>query len=119
MQILTNHGEEFLEKMNSKAIAKRLRALDLIPEDVDYEIKHAATKDTYNATLLNHLKREATRKQVLDIFKVASEQRSYGNMKEFAVRIVLKMQQGLYALQFPICHATVWRHLCAQYPPES
>ena len=44
MQILTNHGEDFLEKMNSKAIAKRLRALDLIPEDVDYEIKHAAKK---------------------------------------------------------------------------
>ena len=105
VQILTNHGEEFLGKMNSKAIAEGLRALDLIPDDVDYNIKHATSKDAYNAVLLNHLKREATRKQVLAIFKVASEHSdAYGNMKEFAVRIVQRMQQGVYALQFAICN---------------
>ena len=85
--------------MNAQAIAKRLRALDLIPDDVDYEIKHATSKDAYNAVLLKHLKSEATRKQVLAIFKVASKHSGgYGNMKEFAVRIVQEMQQGLYPL---------------------
>ena len=49
VQVVQDHAEEFLEKMNSKVLAPQLKALELIPEAVE-------CKEEANPHLLNHLK---------------------------------------------------------------
>ena len=56
MQVVQKHAEEFLDKMNCKEIATQLRALELIPESVEYDILHSSNRG--KANLLNHLKFE-------------------------------------------------------------
>ena len=53
MQVVQGHAEEFLDKMNRKEIAIQLRALELFPESVEYEILHSNSWG--KANLLNHL----------------------------------------------------------------
>ena len=38
VQVVQDHTEEFLEKMNSKLLAPQLKALGLIPESVECDI---------------------------------------------------------------------------------
>ena len=106
MQILIDNADEFLSKMNSRALAIKLKAKELIPEDVEYRITHATTRDDCNGILLSYLKEDATRERVLNIFEVASEKRSGSNMAEFAVMILEKMQQGLCTVQYAILYTT-------------
>ena len=38
VQVVQDHAEEFLEKMNSEVLAPQLKALELIPESVECDI---------------------------------------------------------------------------------
>lgn len=109
MQILKDSADEFLSKMNSQAIAEKLKAMDLIPEKVASRMARATSRDEYNGILLSHLKEDATREQVLNILKVASENKSYSNMADFAVMIREKIQQGLCTVQYALFYTTVLR----------
>ena len=95
VQVLEEQSQIFLQVMNSTAIVqkKEVRRLGLIPERV-INIKHTSREDA-NECLLTFLKEEATEEQVLGVFKVASEERSFGRMSKFAADILQRLQRGL------------------------
>ena len=92
LQVIQNHAEEFLKAMNSKEIAPQLKALDLIPESVQYDILHSRSRGEANAYLLNHLKSDATVQTVKKIFKFATEEAGYEKMNAFAAKMLRKLQ---------------------------
>ena len=92
MQVVQDHAEEFLEKMNSKALAPQLKALELIPEAVECDILQSKSRKDANAHLLNHLKEDADEESVREVFRIASEKAGYGKMKAFAAGVLRKLQ---------------------------
>ena len=92
MQVVQDHAEEFLEKMNSKVLAPQLKALELIPEAVECDIRQSRSKEEANAHLLNHLKEDADEETVRKVIRIASEKAGYSKMKAFAAGLLSKMQ---------------------------
>ena len=92
VQVVQKHAKEFLEKMNSKAIASQLRALGLIPESVECRILQSESRRNANAHLLNCLKADANEETLREVFSVASEEADYGNMSAFAARMLRELQ---------------------------
>ena len=77
MQVVQDHAEEFLEKMNSKVLALQLKALGLIPEVVECDVCQSRSKEEANAHLLSHFKENADEETVREVFKIASEKSVY------------------------------------------
>ena len=96
MLVVQDHAEEFLEKMNSKVLAPRLRALELIPQTVENKVLQSMNRTDANAHLLSHLKTDADEKVVSEVFRVASRETEYRNMSAFADKMLRTLQQGLY-----------------------
>ena len=96
MQVLQDHAEEFLEKMNSEVLASRLKVLGLIPETVKNKVLQSMNRTDANSHLLSHLKTDADVKVVSEVFRVASRETDYGNMSAFAAKMLEILQQGLY-----------------------
>ena len=96
VQVIQENSERFLVEMNAEAVVGSLLALEVIPERVKYDIDHSKSRMDANGELLLFLKKDATEKQVLQVFKVASEVSGYGKMNEFAASILHKLQQGAY-----------------------
>ena len=92
VQVVQDHAKKFLEKMNSKVIAPRLRALELIPESVEYDILQSKSKEDANAHLLNHLKEEVDDETMREVFRIASEKGGYGKMNAFAAGVLRELQ---------------------------
>ena len=92
MQVIQNHAEEFLKEMNCKALVVALRALELIPESVEYDILHSKSREEANAHLLEHLKEDADEGTVREVFRNASEKTGYKRMKTFAVFMLEQLQ---------------------------
>ena len=92
MQVVKEHAEEFLEKMNSKVLAPQLKALGLIPEAVECIIHQSRSKKEANAHLLSHLKEDADEETVREVFRIASEKAGYGKMKAFAADVLRELQ---------------------------
>ena len=92
VQVVRKHAEEFLKKMNSRVIAPRLRAMELIPESVEYDIRQSKSKEDANAHLLNHLKEEADDETMREVFRIASEKGGYGKMNAFAAGVLRGLQ---------------------------
>ena len=92
MQVVKRYTKEFLEKMNSKALAPQLKALGLIPEAVECNILQSNNMAHANAHLLNHLKEDADEETVREVFRIASEKESYGKMKAFAAGVLRELQ---------------------------
>ena len=92
MQVVQEHAEEFLEKMNSKDIASKLTVLELIPENVEHRILQSESKEHANIHLLKHLKADANDETVREVFRIASEETGYGKMSAFAVGMLRKLQ---------------------------
>ena len=92
MQVVQDHAEEFLEKMNSKVLAPQLKALELIPEAVECDIRQSRSKEEANAHLLSHLKEDADEETVREVFRIASEKAGYGKMKAFAASMLRELQ---------------------------
>ena len=97
MQVIQSHAQQFLETMNSEAIATSLTALHLIPENVWSDIHHSKSRMDSNAHLLRHLKQDADERTILEIFKVASEEPGYGKMNTFAASMLKELQGGWYS----------------------
>ena len=97
VQVIQDHAEEFLEEMNSKVLAPRLKALGLIPAIVENNVLQLQSdKKEANAHLLQHLKEDADTQSVMEIFRIASQEQGYGRMNSFANYVLRKLQRGLY-----------------------
>ena len=92
VQVVQDHAEEFLEKMNSTVLAPQLKALGLIPESVECDILQSKSREEANAHLLNHLKEDADEESVREVFRIASEKTGYGKMKVFAADVLRELQ---------------------------
>ena len=95
VQVIKNDedfSEDFLEEMDAEAIGQTLEALDLIPAVVATEIKRARSQKEANTCLLKCMKKIANEKTIQKIFKVASEEKAFGRMNDFANRILRKQQ---------------------------
>ena len=92
MQLVQDHAEEFLEKMNSKVLVPQLKVLELIPECVECDILQSRSREEANAHLLNHLKEDTDEESVREVFRIASEKTGYGKMKAFAVGMLRELQ---------------------------
>ena len=92
VQVVQDHAEEFLEKMNSKVLAPQLKALELTPESVECDILQSKSREEANAHLLNHLKEDADEEAVREVFRIASEETGYGKMKAFAAGMLKELQ---------------------------
>ena len=92
VQVVQKHAKEFLEKMNSKAIASKLRVLELIPESVESRILQSESKEHANIHLLNHLKEDADDETVKEVFRIASKETGYGKMSAFAAGVLRELQ---------------------------
>ena len=77
---------------SSKEIAIQLKALELIPEAVECDIRQSRSKEEANAHLLNHLKEDADEETVREVFKIASEKAGYVKMKVFAAGVLRELQ---------------------------
>ena len=91
VQVVQDHAEEFLEKMNSKVLAPQLKALKLIPESVECDILQSKSRKEANAHLLNHLKEDADEESMRDVFRIASEETGYRKMNTFAAGVLRKL----------------------------
>ena len=87
--------EQFLQEMKSTALAQRLRALSLIPQEVENIIQHSRSEEAANQCLLTFLKENASEEQVLGVFRSASEMEGFGRMQNFAADILHQLQRGL------------------------
>ena len=96
MQVIQDHAEQFLEEMNSKVLAHRLKALGLIPAIVETNVLQSKSREEANAHLLQHLKEDADMKSMMEIFRIASKEPGYGRMNTFADGVLRKLQRGLY-----------------------
>ena len=92
MQVVQDHAEEFLDKMNCKVIALKLKTLKLILESVEYDILQSKSKEEANVHLLNHLKEEADEETIREVFRIASEEAGYGKMNKFAAGVLRELQ---------------------------
>ena len=92
MQVVKKHAEEFLKEMNCKVIATQLRALEFIPERVEYDILQSKSKEEANAHCLKHLKEDADERTIREVFRIASEQAIYERMNTFATSVLRKLQ---------------------------
>ena len=96
VQIIEEHAEEFLNKMDAKAIARMLYSQGHIPQAVKYNISESPSQGDANSCLLDFLKEQADERQIQGVFQVASAATKYGRMSKFAKKILRKLPQGLY-----------------------
>ena len=92
VQVVQKRAKEFLKEMNCEVIAPQLRALELISENVKYDILHSKSRGEANAHLLNYLKADADEETVREVFSVASEEADYGRMSAFAASMLKELQ---------------------------
>ena len=95
MKVLEEQSQSLLQEMNSKEITAKLRGLDLIPERVNNDIQHSKSRKDANQCLLTFLKKDATEKQVHDVFTSASEEKTFGRMCTFAADTLHQLRRGL------------------------
>ena len=91
-----NFSKDFLEEMNAEAIGQTLEALDLIPPQVATDIERARSKKEANNCLLKCMKKNANEKTIREILTIASKEKGFGRMNDFAGRILGNQQWGLY-----------------------
>ena len=84
----------FLQEMNAAAISRSLGAIDLIPERLVHVITPSTNREDCNAELLAFLMDDASKEQILGVFRVAFECKGYGRMNSFAAGILQHLQQG-------------------------
>ena len=82
--------------MSAEAIAFQLKVQDLIPESVEHEIIHSKSRMDANARLLSFLLTGASKIQVQQTLKVASENMENGRMRHFAASILQQLQPGQF-----------------------
>ena len=96
MQVITEHREEFLQKMDATAIALQVQVQGLIPESLKRDIDHSKCREDANGHLLTFLLTGASEIQVQQTLKVASEKMGYEKMSQFAANILQQLQPGQF-----------------------
>ena len=94
-QVIQDRTEEFLQEMNAKEIAPKLKECKLIPESVEFGILQSKTKELANICLLRHLKEDADEEAAMEVFRIATEMTGYGKMNTFAAGVLRKLR-GVY-----------------------
>ena len=79
--------KEFLDKMNAPALVETLALNDLIPDRVEYSIKHSGKRDA-NGHLLKYMKEDADEETIQRILEEASKHPNEGKMNKFAAAYV-------------------------------
>ena len=92
VQVIQDHAKEFLEEMNSKVLAPRLKAHGLIPAIVETDVLQSKSREEANGHLLQHLKEDADMESAMEIFRIASQEQGYGRMRTFANGVLRKLQ---------------------------
>ena len=110
VQVIQDHTEEFLQEMNAKEIAPKLKELEVIPESVEFDIRQSKTKELANVRLLRHLKEDAAEEAVMKVFRIASEEKGYGRMNTFAAGVLKKLRQGLVLCAHHACCCYVFMY---------
>ena len=95
VQVIQDHTKEFLQEMNAKEIAPKLKELKVIPDSVKFDILQSKTKELANVHLLQHLREDAAEEAVKEVFRIASAEECYGKMNTFAAVVLKKLGQGL------------------------
>ncbi len=95
MQVIQDDADKFLKEMNSTVLVPHLKALGLIPAIVETSVIQSKSREEANAYLLQHLKKDADTKSVMEIFRIASQEPGYGRMNTFADVVLRKLQRGL------------------------
>ena len=111
MQVIQDHAEDFLDKMDSKEIASKLMAMELIPEGTANSILLSEDKEIANTHLLTHLKGNADERQIKETFRIASEKPGCGKMNSFANSMLRKLQGGWFC-RVHCTHAVVEILVC-------
>ena len=84
--------------MNCKAIATQLKTKGLIPSNVENKINSESSRADGNVHLLNHLKVEVEERDILEVFRIASEKEGYGKMNTFAAFMLGKLPTMRFVL---------------------
>ena len=79
--------DEFLDKMNAPVLVQPLVLKNLIPDRVEYDIKHSGRKDA-NCALLKYMKDDADEETIQRILEEASKLSNEGNMNKFAAELL-------------------------------
>ena len=96
VQVIEEHRDEFLQKMNARDIASVLQVRRLIPESVEHDIKHSKRREDANGCLLTFLLTDASKIQVLETLKFVSTMTDYGRMSQFATKLLQQLQPGQF-----------------------
>ena len=95
--------KEFLDKMNAPALVQSLVLNELIPDRVEYAIKHLGKRDA-NGHLLKYMKEDADEETIQRILKEASVFATEREMNKFAAAYLCKYNVG-------VCLFDCWTYL--------
>ena len=107
VQVITEHREEFLQKMDATAIALQVQVQGLIPESLKRDIDHSKCREDANGHLLTFLLTGASEIQVQQTLKVASEKMGYEKMSQFAANILQQLQPGQFVAWLVVVSPTL------------
>ena len=93
VRILNEVRDEFSRLVNAKAIASKVRGEDIIPEEVETEIKDSKSLGDANNALLVHLKIQAMANDLLRLCGIMKERRGYPKMQWFGEKLQARLEE--------------------------
>lgn len=91
--VLTEVRDDFLKHVIAKAIASDLRGEDIIPEEVETEIKDSKSQGEANKVLFGHLKRQALPEDLLCLCRIMKESKGYRKMQKFGENLQARLEE--------------------------
>ena len=88
MQILKDNAEDFLDKMNAKALVGRLEGISCISPHAATDIRNSKSPTDANSCLLMYMRQDADEKTVKRIFQSAAKQEVQPKMNTFATKML-------------------------------
>ena len=83
-----------MSNVDAKAIAQAARHADIISESVESDILIVAkTKDTANYTLFDHLRSQATLKDLTELCRIMKAATGYSKMIDFGKKLQRKLDK--------------------------
>ena len=79
--------------MDAKAIASDVRGEDIIPEEVETEIKDSKSLDGANKVLFVHLRRQAIPEDLLHLCRIMKESKGYRKMQRFGEKLQARVEE--------------------------
>ena len=118
VQVIEEHREEFLQKMNARDISSVLQVRHLIPESVKHDIKHSKRREDANGHLLTFLFKDASETQVQQTLKFVSTKTDYGEMSQFATKLLKQLQPGQFVAWLVVVSPMVTGRISGPFLPS-